>query len=192
MESSLKLSHPFAPFVTETIWQTLKWTDDTLLINQLWPDTQKYDEKSASEFAEIQAIVAETRMITSSLKIKKTSLYFSGVPFLRDHSELIAGLANLEAVKEVEDGKGLHLTTTSYNCWLAIDRETTENYVIKLKMQLQEAENTRESLQKRLKNEAYVKQAPKELVQDTKDQVTAADQLIYNIKEEVTRFSSTS
>jgi valyl-tRNA synthetase len=32
LEAVLKLSHPFAPFVTETIWQTLEATGDSLLM----------------------------------------------------------------------------------------------------------------------------------------------------------------
>ena len=36
LDTSLKLAHPFAPFVTETIWQTLSWHND-LLISAPWP-----------------------------------------------------------------------------------------------------------------------------------------------------------
>ena len=36
LEQILIMLHPFAPFVTETIWQTLSWTDG-MLITQKWP-----------------------------------------------------------------------------------------------------------------------------------------------------------
>jgi valyl-tRNA synthetase len=38
LESTLKIAHPFAPFVTETIWQTLAWEKDNFLATQLWPE----------------------------------------------------------------------------------------------------------------------------------------------------------
>jgi len=188
LESVLKLSHPFAPFVTETIWQTLDWTGDSLLMTQPWPKIPGYDKKLADTFEEIKTIVSETRMIVSQLKLRKTQLYFTDVPFLKEHADQIAGLANIVGVHEVEDGKGLHLTTTPYTCWLDIDRETTENYTSQLKKQLEEAKNKRNGLAKRLGNKAYVKQAPKQLVDETKAQLADADKLISNIENEIKRF----
>jgi valyl-tRNA synthetase len=190
LEVILKLSHPFAPFVTETIWQTLDWTDDTLLVSQRWPESEKFDQKEADNFDEIITIVTETRAIKSTLQVQKTSLYFNNISFLTDHAELIAGLAGLEGVHEVEAGQGLHLTTTKHNCWLDIDRETTNHYVIKLQKQLQEAENKREGYIKRLDNKAYVKQAPKQLVDETKKQLLDTEQLVSNIQSQISRFST--
>jgi valyl-tRNA synthetase len=190
LESILKLSHPFAPFVTETIWQTLDWTGESLLISQDWPKAEKFDSKEAEKFEEIITIVSETRAIKTALQLRKTSLYFNNVPFLNEHSELIAGLAGIDGVHEVEAGKGLHLTTTKYNCWLDIDRETTEHYVTKLQKQLTEAENKLQGLNKRLDNKAYVKQAPKELVEETKVQLEDTKLLVDNINKQITRFNT--
>lgn len=190
LESVLKLAHPFAPFVTEAIWQTLDWTSDSLLISQDWPAPENSDSKKVAEFEEIRTIVSETRAIISALKLRKTRLFYTDVPFLRDHSELISGLAHINGVHEVEDGKGLHLTTTHYNCWLDVDRETTEHYVSKLQKQLEEAEKQRDSYKNRLANADYVKKAPKTLVDETKKQHADSEKLIGNIQKEIERFSA--
>ena len=190
LEAILKLSHPFAPFVTETIWQTLDWTGDSLLISQQWPEVHKYDQKQAEYFDEIKVIVTEIRGIKTALSLRKSRLYYNDVPFLSDHAELISALAGIEGVFEVEAGQGLHLTMTKYNCWLDVDRETTEHYVTKLEKDLKEAENKRDGYKKRLSNEAYVKQAPKELVEETKEQLKDTEQLIENINSQIERFSS--
>ena len=189
LESILKLAHPFAPFVTEAIWQTLDWTGDSLLISQSWPEAAKFDKKQAQIFEEIKIIVSETRMIKAALGVKKTSMYFTDVPFLSEHANMIAALARIKGVHEVEDGKGLHLTTTKYNCWLDIDRETTEHYIQKLKKQLTEIESKRDGLKKRLDNPSYAKKAPKKLVDETRVQLDSATALIDNIKQEAARFN---
>ena len=189
LEAVLKLSHPFAPFVTETIWQTLDWTEDSLLINQQWASDVKFDSKKAQNFEEIKTIVVEVRIIKSRLKLKNTTLYFTDVDFLKNNAQLIAGLASIDGVKEVADGKGLHLTSTRYTCWLDVDRETIARYSSELKNQLKEAENKRDGLEKRLSNDAYVKQAPKKLVEDTKQQLGDVQLLIENIQSQIEQFA---
>lgn len=190
LEAILKLSHPFAPFVTETIWQTLDWTGESLLMSEQWPKPENYDDKKVQVFEDIRTIVVETRAIKTTLQLKQTSLYFSGVVFLRDHAEMLKGLAKIDGVHEVEAGHGLHLTTTQHNCWLDVDRETTQHYVVKLQKQLQGAENALQGYQKRLDNKEYVKQAPKQLVDETKAQLTDNEQLISNIQAQIARFST--
>jgi valyl-tRNA synthetase len=190
LDAVLKLSHPFAPFVTETIWQTLDWTGGSLLMSERWPEKESYDDKKVQVFEDIRTIVTEIRAIKNALQLKKTSLYYSDVSFLRDHAEMLKGLARLDSIKEVEAGHGLHLTTTPHNCWLDVDRETTEHYVVKLQKQLQEAENKQQGYKKRLDNKDYVKQAPKQLVDETKAQLAETEQLVANIQAQITRFSS--
>jgi len=190
LEAVLKLSHPFAPFVTETIWQTLDWTQDSLLINQQWSHEVKFDSKKSQNFEEIKTIVAEIRIIKSRLKLKQTALYHTDVEFLRENAELLSGLAGIEGVHEVIDGKGLYLTSTRHTCWLDIDRETIERYSFELQNQLKAAENKREGYMKRLSNDSYVKQAPKKLVDETKQQLEDTESLIKNIEIQISRFNA--
>lgn len=189
LEDVLKLAHPFTPFVTETIWQTLPWTgEDSQLIAQSWPKPGKSDRKKVEEFEEIRNIVIEARAIIAAMQLRKTSLFYSDVPFLNEHGDLISRLANLEHVQEVEDGTGLHLTTTSHRCWLDVDRERAAQYAKKLTADQEAAKTRLEGLQKRLENKNYVDQAPKELVEETKAQIKEAEQLIVNIEKEISRF----
>ncbi len=189
LESVLKLAHPFAPFVTETIWQTLTVTGDSMLITEQWPSALHFDTNKVDEFEAIMTIVGETRTIVSAMQLPKPKLYFKDVVFLREHAVLIAQLARLSDVIEVEDGTGLHLTSTPYACWLAVDKERAARYVGKLEASRTEAQNRLMALQKRLDNKNYVKSAPKELVAETKQQVDVALQLVSNIDNEVQRFS---
>ena len=50
LDTVLRLTHPFAPFLTETIWQALPW-HDTILAGETMPVRKEYDDIAAAEFA---------------------------------------------------------------------------------------------------------------------------------------------
>ena len=190
LTSVLKLAHPFAPFVTETIWQTLTWQVDSLLINQPKAEIVKFDSKKANDFNELQTIIAEARYITSVLEVRGASLYFSKNDLLSENSELIKKLAKLNDCKEVESGKGMNLTNTKLNCWLDIDSENIKRYLVKLRVQKLEREASIERLESRLNNRAYTDKAPKQVVQQTKDQLHDEKQLLEKLIGELEAFKS--
>ena len=177
LEVILKATHPFAPFVTETIWDTLQW-EDKLLIQSEWPTAVQADVKIASEFEEVQVIVREIRNIQSMLNLSNNTLYFSSEDeFLDSNEDLIKMLANLRGVTKVESGQGLHLTKTDHVCWLDIEREKINSYVGKMEAKLQQQDEQISSLKARLDNSNYVRNAPKELVEDTRQQLQEAIEL---------------
>lgn len=189
LETILKVAHPFAPFVTETIWQTLKREGDSLLITSPWPTAAKSDDKKGSDFERIQAIVDEIRYIKGVMRLRGgLTLYHAGETFLNEQAELIKRMAGLEDIKEVRDGHGLHLTNTSLKCWLDIDQETAQRFLEKLKTQIEEQKKSINQLESRLANKSYVKNAPKQLVEETRAQLEEAKQLGAKLQKEYTRF----
>jgi len=188
LEAVLKLTHPFAPFLTETIWQTLAWEGDSILAQQLWPEVASFDKKAAVDFEEIRAIITESRLITKSLNVASATLYYTEVPLLASNAELVARMARLEAVTAVRDGTGVYLTTTKYRCWLDIDRSTAEAYQVKLADKKAAAVTQIERLEGRLSNKKYVHDAPKQVVEQTRTQLEEAQSLLANIEREVERF----
>lgn len=190
LENTLKLAHPFAPFVTETIWQTLKWEGDSLLITGSWPDPLKADGEKADAFEEIRGIVSEIRFIRGTLHVRSgLNLYHAGEPFLGAHEDIIRSLTKIEGVKEVRDGHGLHLTTTRRNCWLDLDQESMRTFVSQLKSKCDEQQKLVVQLQARLANKAYVDNAPKRIVQETKQSLGDAQAQLEKLTTEYERFA---
>jgi valyl-tRNA synthetase len=188
LESVLLLLHPFAPFVTETIWQTLAWEADSILATRQLPEAMHADGKRAGEFTELQKIVGEVRFITKSLGVSGSTLYHSGEGFLKDNAELIKRLAGLAAIKEVEDGTGLFLTETHLKCWLDIDSGAAAAYADKLTAKHEEQLRVISQLESRLANKSYVDGAPKHVVEQTKDQLAAAKAQAEKLATEQKRF----
>lgn len=189
LETILKLAHPFAPFVTETIWQTLKWEGDSLLISSHWPEPAKADSKLAGRFEAIRGLVSEARAMIRNLHLSKPRLYYTASELLTKHGELIKRLAGLVEVREVESGTGLHLTQTSETCWLDVDNETARNHLTKLEQQQTDEAMSVERLRGRLANKAYVDNAPKKLVSETKQQLGEAEDRLKQITAELDRFT---
>jgi valyl-tRNA synthetase len=192
LETVLKLAHPFAPFVTETIWQTLKWEKDSLLITSKWPSIAKADTALAGRFEAIQSLVSEARSIIRNLHLIKPTLYHTGSEVLKAHGALIKQLTRVHDIKEVTSGAGLHLTQTTENCWLDVDRETARNYVSKLESQQTEEALSLERLKARLGNKSYTDNAPKKLVEETKQQLKESEQRLQQITAEIDRFTTAS
>ena len=185
LETVLKLAHPFAPFVTETIWQTLPGNDGTLLISAAWPDQLPYDDIAAAEFERLQALVTEVRLVTSELPGNhKYTLLFQQDTLVEDNSELICHLANLKEVKKVDQAKGIRLANSGRDAWIEIDEKTLYEHQSNLEVRLAEAHKLANSLEGRLNNKNYTDKAPENLVQETRDQLEQTNSRIERLQRE--------
>ncbi|HET7320063.1 MAG TPA: valine--tRNA ligase [Candidatus Saccharimonadales bacterium] len=189
LEAVLTLAHPFAPFLTETIWQTLAWEQDSLLATRAFVKTPGCDKKQVQDFQDIQDIITEVRGIINALKVSGITLYYSDVPFLAENAELIKRLSRLAGVTEVRDGDGMYLTSTKYRCWLDIDPGTAKTYLKELDAKKTSQEAAIKRLEDRLANKDYVKNAPHTVVDQTKQQLADAKEQLEKIWQEYQRFN---
>jgi valyl-tRNA synthetase len=191
LEQVLMMAHPFAPFVTETIWQTLAWEEDSVLAGRIYKKATASNPAKAKEFDEIKTIVSETRFILKSLKVSGITLYYKDAPLVEENSEIIKKLCNLKLVSEASgsDG-GIYLTGTSYLCWLDINREDAKAYLNELEDKRLKEEIVIKQLEGRLSNKNYVQNAPEEIVNQTEHQLKAAKELLKTIESESKRFKA--
>ncbi len=77
LETILKLSHPFAPFISEAIWQSLGWSTNQMLISSDWPKTVNGSSKDAKTFDDVKKIVVEVRNLTNTFKLKQGRLTYN-------------------------------------------------------------------------------------------------------------------
>ncbi|MEI7522391.1 MAG: valine--tRNA ligase [Candidatus Saccharibacteria bacterium] len=190
LQSILIIAHPFAPFITETIWQTLAWQGDSMLAVAPWPTTVKTNPNDAKVFEEIIVVVTEVRSLMTELNLHGSKLYYHNVPFLKENAELIKKLTKLKDVIDVESGLGLQLVQTKYKAWLDVDSSTIKAHQLQLKEQQGRLGDVVKSLEARLANKNYVKQAPKAIVDQTKDQLSENKQLLEKIAAQQARFAA--
>jgi valyl-tRNA synthetase len=190
LESILKLAHPFAPFVTETIWQTLEWTPDTLLVTSSWPGVKPGDEKRSEAFEEMKALVTEIRAVLKNLGARDITLHFSKSALIEQNAALITQLTNLKGVSKLATATGLKLIETKADAWLDIDAKTAQAYADKLIEQEKTEQAALKRLQARLDNKHYVEQAPDAVVAQTREQCATTQARLQAIKQERQRFAA--
>ena len=185
LDTCLKITHPFAPFVTETIWQTLHWHSD-LLAMRSWPETIDYDDIASSEFEQLQKLVVETRYVTAELPgTTKYSLLYQNDSLIADNATLIAHLARLKDVTPVDQARGLRIAASNREAWLDIDQATLYEHQTNLEVRLAEAKQFVATLEGRLSNENYLSKAPEKLVTESREQLVQKQALIERLSAEL-------
>lgn len=186
LDTCLKIAHPFAPFVTETIWQTLSWHDDMLITTE-WPIKESFNDIGAGQFSRLKKLVTEARYVIAELpNTEKYSLLYQTDSLISDNAELIKKLANVKEVKHVEQPVGLRLAASGRDAWIDISAETLYEHQINLEVRLAEVHKHIKVLETRLANEAYIQKAPAKLVEESRQELEHekkhAERLIHELE----------
>ncbi len=185
LDSILRLTHPFAPFVTETIWQSLSW-HDTLLANETWPSEKSYNEMMAIEFERLKALVSEARYVMSELPGNtRYSILYMEDSLVADNAEIIGKLAHAKSVEHIDQAQGLRLAASGRDAWLNLDAETLYEHQTNLEKRLTETHAAIKTLRGRLSNESYVAKAPPALVEESKVQLAEKETLVKRLETEL-------
>ena len=185
LATSLKIAHPFAPFVTETIWQTLNYTDG-ILMREAWPTPEKFDPIAAEQFEQLKLLVTEGRWVIAELPgNKKYRLLYGNDSLIADNQDTIKHLMRLETIEHTDQPRGLRLAAANREAWLDIDSETLYQHQENLEMRLAEARQKLAGLKKRLENPTYVEKAPAHLVEETREQLAEQEKIITRLVSEL-------
>lgn len=167
---ALRLAHPFAPFVTETIWTTIRG-EESLLISQPWPRELEYNKAKAKDFEFVIDLVNSVRNITSQLPNRKYRLVYNDNDKVGEYAGLIASLAKLKDIKHDRTPHGLKIVLPRCITWLELSDEELNSYKDDLQAKLESLKNEVYTLERRLENKGYVEKAPEALVEETRRQL---------------------
>lgn len=190
LETILKMLHPFAPFLTEAIWQSLSWTEGELIV-QSWPPRLKFDPISAEQFENLITVVSEIRATLQCLpapsKGQKWSLLFDNDSLVDDNQLLVMKLANVGSVLSCEgQPRGLRLALVGHELYLDVPQEVVTKYRDELEERILAVGRELDALNARMMNPNYVDKAPAHLVKQTRDGIAEKSALIDRLKAELT------
>ena len=185
LDTILRLTHPFAPFLTETIWQALPW-HDTILASETMPDRLEYDDIAAAAFGRLKDLVSEARYVVSELPgNKRYGLLYMDDSLVADNIELVKKLARVTSVEHVDQARGLRLAASGRDVWLDIDDETLYEHQANLEKRLAEERQHIRTLETRLANDNYVAKAPAALVEESRKTLREKQELITRLQNEL-------
>lgn len=190
LETILKMLHPFAPFLTEAIWQSLSWTEGQLIV-QKWPPRLKFDPISAERFENLITIVTEVRATLQRLpapsKGQKWTLLFDNDSLVDDNQLLVMKLAGVGSVLSCEgQPRGLRLALVGHELYLDVPQEIVNKYRDELEERILAVGRELDALNARMLNPNYVDKAPAHLVKQTRDGIAEKTALIDRLKAELT------
>jgi valyl-tRNA synthetase len=186
LETTLISLHPFAPFITETIWQQLGHND--LLAAQQLPDVPNADKAQAAKFEELMEAVSFVRQLKAAANVKEIRVFTKHTSSL--DSNLISLLEKLTRVKAAGDkdrslSPGVKFSTSNYDYWFDVDEDELSKAIAKLETKAKKSQESMERMQERLANRSYVDNAPPELVEETKNQLEQEQRTLEEIESEI-------
>ena len=184
----LKLVHPFAPFVSEVIWQDFGWNDKQLVVSQ-WPVLKTNTQSTDTDFEKLISLVEEIRFVKATLGNQTSISLLTDNETVISHEKLLKNLSKIDSVKTTQTGQGLKLQSMN-KVWVDLSDSEVASFISALKKQKINQEKVVKNLELRLNNKTYLEKAPKELVKETKDNLEDAKSSFENLNQQIKNFKT--
>ncbi|PQJ19305.1 valine--tRNA ligase [Nonlabens tegetincola] len=172
-ENNLRLIHPFTPFISEEIWQSIteRKVEDALCINT-WPTTVKPDDKLLVDFEMVKDIISGIRTVRKEKQISfKNEISLSVINnegLSADYNDLIMKMGNVDSIMQVTDqlsgAASYRVKSNEYFIPLSGNIDTAAE-LEKLEAELKRAQGFLLGVQKKLSNERFIAGAPEKVVE---------------------------
>lgn len=201
LEAGMRLLHPFMPYITEEIWQTIKAEGDTVMLAQ-YPvaDERLIDKDAEKSFEYIKELISSLRNIRAEAgispakpaKVVIKSSDDSELETIKENYFFITRLGNLESIEYGKDMEkpaqsGFRVTGNSEVYMILTGLLDVEAEVKKLQAQLTKVAAELEKMNAKLSNEKFTSKAPAHILERDrriqKEYQDKFDKLSENIKE---------
>ena len=202
LDQSLRLLHPFMPFVTEEIWQHLPYEGETLMLAH-WPeaDVSYHDAEAESQFELLMELVRGLRELRRDYEVtpgrKLTVIAAPGNQraLLQDHSHVFARLCHVHSLALLPAGNAppadsISLVVGEVTLYLRlaemIDREAERD---RLSHEIERLKSAEARAAAMLANKQFVSRAQPAVVQQQRDKLQAARDGLAQLAEELAKLS---
>lgn len=194
LEATLRMAHPFMPFITEEIWQTiapLAGKDGETIINAAYPvaDETKIDSEAVAEMEWVMQFITGIRSIRSQMNIspkKELPVLLKDAADidqqrLQQNRDFISKLANLESVELLVGEAPAAATALVGKMEILIPLEgliDKEAEVARLDKEIAKLDKIIKQSSGKLSNENYVAKAPADVVAKEREKLAEMEQAL--------------
>ena len=196
LKASLKLLHPFMPFVTEAIWEHIPGTEGFLMMQGFPRCDEAYVlEESSAKIENVMEIIHSIRNIRAEMNVqtgKKTSVILQpaeGAGYLESCIGFIKSLASCDKAEFISEPLSGDEKMVSAQCLAAQvfiplgDLVDMEKEVARLEKEIANTENEIKRAQGKLKNRGFTDNAPAAVVERERENLSNNEKLLSDLKE---------
>ena len=182
LDQTMRMLHPYMPFITEEIWQQLPHQGDSITVAK-WPEvrTEFHDEEAAQQMKRLVAIIKSVRNIRAEVDTpmsKQIKLLIQAenetikaeLENERDYLERFCNPSELIIATKVDvPEKAMSAVITGAELFLPLEGLIDfDKEIARLEKELTKWSKEVERVQKKLANEGFVKKAPQAVVDEEK------------------------
>ena len=196
-EVLMQILHPFMPFITEELWQTMRQRGEkeSIMMTKMPEVESEVNQKVLDDFAAARKVIDQVRRIRTEKNIpqKKAltlNVYTNPSAANPATDAVIAKLCNLERIDYLEskdvNGASFIENKIQYSMPLTGLVDMDEE-IKKLEADLKYAEGFLQNVLKKLSNERFVNNAPQQVVDIERKKQADAEEKIRIIKEQLAK-----
>ena len=192
-ERTLRLLHPFMPFITEELWQALPHEGESVMVAP-WPQgsADLRDEEAEAQMALMQAVVTSTRRLriergvepAATIDLTLTAESARAAKVLAAGEGMIAHLARAGSINIGEPAPGAEVVTDvvpweGEQVRVAVSTAASAEELVmeqaRLQKELAKLEAEAQRMRSRLESADFVQRAPEQVVAETRSRAEEAE-----------------
>lgn len=203
LKTSLKLLHPFVPFITEEIYQNLPNTEGSIMVSAFPKYNSKHAyKKEARNMEAVMEIIKTVRNIKAQVGAapsKKVQLfvvtqdYVKVIGSCRAYIEKLAGVSEIIFATTKEEVTGKTVSHVLPSCELYIplgELVDTEKEIARLEGELEKVNSEIARATAKLNNKGFVDKAPKALIDGEKEKLVKFAEIKEKLEAQIKEFKS--
>ena len=202
MINSLKLLHPFMPFVTEKIWLSFVNSEKSIMISEYPISSESLiDENSEKSVTILMSVIKSIRNLRKEMNVpygKKTTIYIQTedktlVDIFEKSKDIICKLAyakNIEIADNFELSKSVSAVNDFVKIYIPVDELVdVKAEISRLNKELEVTEKQFSQAMARLNNENFVSKAPQKVIEGARESAEKLKNKISKLKESIEELS---